>query len=240
MRADRTQTARRAGGRARLALSLAAAALLTACPELETPIATVSGRIVGASPGAYVYPLERPDLRASVATDGSWVLHGVPTTVEALVLFDGGPFPTGRAELVAVELDGGALNRLPDRFGGAAAVDPGLLMPLAAEVIATVTVDGGATIQGPSFTVAETEHQAISPASGAQVTIYPLPAGTWDVSASLPGFVSAQAEVQAQPGIAASVTFDLAIDVNLARPGCAALPGCDGGLTCNPADGRCN
>jgi hypothetical protein len=199
---------------------------------------------VGASTGAYVYPLGRPDLKVGVGLDGSYRLAAVPTSVGALILFDGAPFPLGRAERVDVELDGGELNRLDDRFGGGAPVDDSLRMPLAGAVLATVSVDGGATIKGPSFSVLGTEHEGLSPASGSQETIYPLPPGTWDVSASLSGFKPAQVQVQVvqlqiPPGLTVAAALPLEIDLVDPTPGCAALPGCDGGLTCDVSTGRC-
>jgi hypothetical protein len=222
------------------AAALAAAALLAACPELESPLATVAGRILGASPGAYVYPEGRPDLKVPVAPDGTYRLEGVPTSVEALILFDGAPFATGRAERVVLELEGGETNWIDDRFGSGAAVDEALRMPLAASVLATVAVDGGATVERPSFTISGTEHQALNPPSGSQLTIYPLPAGTWDVSASLAGFDTAQVEVQVGAGLTADASLSLGIDLGAAEPGCAALPGCDGGLICDVTNGSCH
>ncbi|HSN13756.1 MAG TPA: hypothetical protein VLT61_03935 [Anaeromyxobacteraceae bacterium] len=218
---------------------LAAAALLAACPELETPLATVAGRIVGASPGAYVYPLGRPDLKVAVAADGTYRLEGVPTSIEAFILFDGAPFSVGRAERVDLELEGGEVNRIADRFGSGATIDEALRMPLAASVLATVSVDGGATVERPSFTVAGTEHEDRAPPSGNQLTIYPVPAGTWDVGASLAGFSPSHVEIQAYAGLTADAALSLEIDLDGPGPGCAALPGCDGGLTCDATDGRC-
>ena len=187
-----------------------------------------------------MYPWGRPDLKVAVASDGTYRLEAVPTSIDEFILFDGAPFPTGRAELVVLELEGGAENRVGDRYGGGATPpDPSLLMPLAASVLATVTVEGGATVVYPSFTVAGTEHQSLIAASGNQLTIYPLPAGSWDVSARLPGFSGAQASIDAAPGLTMDAPLYLLIDGSAPAPGCAALPGCDGGLICNVTDGRC-
>lgn len=226
---------RRAGSKALAAL---AAALLAACPQLETPLAPVTGRIVGARAGAYAYPLGRPDMKVALAGDGSFRLQGVPTEIDEFVLFDGVP-ANGRAERVVQELNGGEENRIPDRYGSDASVDPALLMPLAGTVVATVSVDGGATVAGPSFTFVETDQEALTPATGGQITIYPLAAGSYELSASLAGFTPADVLVQVEPGLTVTALLTLQIDLGAPKPGCAALPGCDGGLSCNPMDGRC-
>lgn len=219
------------------AVAVAVAALLAACPELESPVATVTGRIVGASPGGYVYPWGRPDLKVAVASDGTYRLEAVPTSVEAFILFDGAPYPTGRAERVDLELEGGDVNRVADRFGGGATlVDEALRMPLAGAVLATVSVEGGATVAGPSFTVAGTEHLNVTPLSG---LIYPLPPESFEVSARLPGFSGAQAPVDVAPGQTVDPALYLLVDATAPKPGCAALPGCDGMLTCDVATGYC-
>jgi hypothetical protein len=220
------------------AVTVAVAALLAACPELESPLATVTGRIVGASPGAYVYPEGRPDLMIAVASDGTYRLEGVPTSVDTFILFDGAPYPTGRAERVDLELDGGGVNRIADRFGCGAAVDEALRMPLAGAVLATVSVEGGATVAGPSFTIAGTEHLNLTPPSGSQF-IYPLPPESFEVSARLPGFSGAQAPVDVAPGLTVDAALYLLVDATAPKPGCAALPGCDGMLTCDVATGLC-
>jgi hypothetical protein len=221
------------------ALSVATVALLAACPELQTPLATVTGRIVGASPGAYAYPLGRPDLKVAVGAGGAYRLEGVPTSVGAFILFDGLPFPTGRAERVVLELEGGEENRITDRFSSGSLVDEALWMPLAGSVLASVSVEGGATVSGPSFTVTETEHEDLTPPSGSDLTIYPLPPGSYEVSASLPGFDAATVSVQVEPGLTVDAALGLEVDLDDPEPGCAALPGCDGGMSCDVTDGYC-
>jgi hypothetical protein len=224
------------------AVAVAAAAHLAACPELETPLATVTGRIVGASPGAYAYPLGRPDLKVSVAVAEDWTfrLEGVPTSAGAFILYDGAPFPNGRAERVVLELAGGEENRMADRFGAGASVDDVLRMPLAGAVIAAALPEGGATAIGPAYSVVETDHTDLVPATGEEaIAIYPLPAGSFDVTARLAGFVSRRVTVEVASGATMAVALALEVDTASPAPGCGYALACDNDLHCETADGRC-
>lgn len=224
------------------AVAVAAAAHLAACPELETPLATVTGRIVGASPGAYAYPLGRPDLKVSVAVAEDWTyrLAGVPTSVGAFILYDGAPFPNGRAERVVLDLEGGEENRIADRFGAGASVDDALRMPLAGALIAVARPEGGATAIDPAYSVVETDHTDLVPATGEEaITIYPLPGGSFDVTARLAGFLSRRVTVPVASGATTAVTLALEVDTTSSAPGCAHALACDNDLHCDTGDGRC-
>lgn len=216
---------------------LAALLLLAAgCPQLDSPLATVTGRIVGAAPGAYAYPFSRPDLKTSVTLpDGSFRIEGVPTSIGAIVLYDG----TLRAERVAVELDGGSENGIPDRFGSGAAVDESLRMPLAASVLAAAIPDGGAVPSGAIYTVVGTD--VVEPHSpGATATVLgPLPPGPLEVHVSRAGFLARDAAVEALPGATVPLSIPLTIDGDAEERGCGSGMECEHGLHCNPADGRC-
>lgn len=212
------------------------ALLLAACPELDTPLTTVTGRIVGASAGAHAYPFGRPDLKVAVQADGFFRIEGVPTSASSLVLFDG----ADRCERVEVALRGGVVNPIPDRFGAVAGVDATLKMPLAASVVAAAIPDGGADPAGTAYAVDGTDVVARIQAAGQQsVTLGPLPAGALAVRAGLAGFVDGAGSVSALSGATVALALPLPIDLGSAAPGCGASLACLGGLHCNPTDGRC-
>lgn len=214
--------------------------LLVGCPQLETPLSTVSGRVIGAHPGAFAYPLGRADLRVSLALpDGSFRIDGVPTGVEALILYDG----AARAELAPVALQGGETNRLADRFGTDAVLAPeeeGRRMPLAATVLLAALPEGGASATGASYTVVGTHLEArIQLDTEYAVELYPLPAGRFTVRAALGGFLEAGAAIDAISGATTPLALPLDIDADSALPGCASAVACDNDLICSAVDGRC-
>ncbi|MGB8930435.1 MAG: hypothetical protein WCC48_04190 [Anaeromyxobacteraceae bacterium] len=207
----------------------------------------MTGRIVGASvPGAYVYPLGRPDLKVDVQPDGSYRLEAVPTDHRSLVLYDGFPSPNGRAELVTLEIRGGNENPVADRYGaGATSVPSGLKrMPLAGTVLAAAMPDGGATPWQPRFDLPETVHFGMTPATGGAIPVFPLPAGTYQLSAALPGFTLSAVAVTVAAGMTSPAPVALPIDLAATAPGCGSVPAdapsrCENGLVCEPLDGRC-
>jgi hypothetical protein len=213
-------------------------ALLGACGGLETPdfvVGDLAGRIVGAAPGAYVYPLGRAELKTRLAPDGSWTLHAVPVEVEALVLWDG----RDRAELVPVTISPGAQVRVADRFGADSGVAEPLQMPLAGTVLVGVDPEGGALGWLPSFSVRGTEHAHVRPSSGGVEAIYPLPTGIFVVDAAQPGFLGGSASFAVAAGATSASQVQLLIDAGAQAPGCGSAPGCQNGLVCDPDDGRC-
>lgn len=220
--------------------------ILAACGGLETPAGAVSGRIVGAAiPGAYAYPLGRPDLKASVQADGTFRMEGVPTTIRAFVLYDGFPAPNGRAELVMLAVKGGGEARIGDRFGAGAILPPaeeGGRMARAGTVLAAAMPQGGAIAAGPTFAIHGTDQSGVVPSSGGIVPVYPLPAGAFEVAAALPGFVMTAARVDVVAGQTTPAPVSLPIDLDATAPGCGSVPEeprCENGLVCNPEDGRC-
>lgn len=216
------------------------AAIVGACGGLESPVGAVTGRIVGASvPGAYVYPLGRPDLKAEVQVDGTYRLEAVPTGVRSLVLYDGFPFPDGRAELVVQEILGGRENRIPDRFGGVSG-----LMPVAGTVLAAAVPDGGATPWRPTFNLPQTVHANLIPVTGGVYSVWPLPAGEYDVGALLEGFIAGGSTVTVSAATTSAAPVPLLVDLGATAPGCGAVSAaapsrCENGLVCELADGRC-
>jgi hypothetical protein len=215
--------------------------LLAACGALETPVATVSGRILGAGAGAYAYPLGRPDLKVLPSIDGagtaSYRLEGVPTDVRALVLWDG----ADRAELVPVDVVGGETNRVADRYGAAAAVSESARMPLAGTVLAAALPEGGAVPAPPAFTLLETDHFRLPPDDGETVTatLYPVPAGRFEILATTAGFRERRISVQVIAGGTVPAQLLLEVDLDAEAPGCAATESCENDLHCDGGDGRC-
>jgi hypothetical protein len=232
--------------------------LLAACGGLEKPdleSATVTGRIVAARtdgvlsappcaqpalscPAAYAYPLGRPDLKVDVASDGSFELEGVPVSTTAIVLFDG----VGRAELAPLAVQGAMVNKLDDRYGENAAPPSGAAkMPLASVLVAGVKIDCGANVRGPQFALRETDHlRETPPPSGAAAAIWPVPKGSYDLSAVMSGFKEGLAHVAVPDG--ATVTADVQMDVDTGdvEPGCSATGGCQNpSLSCDTSDGYC-
>jgi hypothetical protein len=237
------------------ALPVLLALIVAGCGELATPVGDVTGRVVGAMPGAYAYPLERPDLKVDLVIDadgvGTYSIPAVPTSVEAIVLYDGAPppdgnvaTPDGRAELVPVELTGGTLNRVADRFGAVAAVDELQRMPLAGTVLAAAVPAGGATPWQPTFALPATPLDRLVPVSGGTYAVWPLPPGRFDVAAALPGFVPGAGIVDVAPAATTPAPVSLPVDLGATKRGCDAVtasgvPKCENGLVCEPADGRC-
>ena len=214
------------------------AVLVGACGGLETPVANVgivSGRIIDAGPGAYAYPLAHPDLKVMVAADGSYAISHVPPGATSIVLYDG----VQRAELVPAEVKEAVELRLADRYGSYASVGELEKMPLAGAVLAAVTPEGGAIASGPAFSFRLTEHLGVVPPAGGVITLYPLPTGTFDLSALLAGFREGVAPVAVLSGATVTAQVRLPIDLQSSAPGCGSAPGCENGLVCSPADGRC-
>lgn len=220
------------------------AMFLVACGALESPVGEVTGRIYGASAGAYAYPLGRPDLKTSLVPSGAgystYTLPEVPIEVQSLVLYDG----ADRAELVPVHVTGGQVNAVAERYGAAAPVDELVRMPLAGTLLAVAVPEGGATPWQPSFTLPATDHGGLVPASGGIFNVYPLPAGRYTLGAKLAGFVPGTAFVDVSAGATMPGPVPLPVDLGAPAPGCGAVSSsapapCEGGLVCEPADGRC-
>lgn len=222
-------------------MALIPVVLLVACGGLESPVGDVSGRIIGASAGAYAYPFGQPALKTQLAIDasgvGTFTFRDLPANaVSAIVLYDG----SDRAELVPVTMEGGRVNRLADRYGAAATLSSELLrMPLAGTLLAAAVPDGGATPWQPTFDLPQTDHANLTPSSGGVYTVWPLPAGQFGVSASLTGFKGGATTVHVVSGMTMTAPVTLPIDLGAARPGCGSAPGCENGLVCEPLDGRC-
>lgn len=222
----------------RTALALAAAAALSACAAcggLGSPDpsrGSVSGRLLGASANAYVYPLGQPERKVDLADDGRWRLDELPA---------------GPAELVIVDETSGVWHaeRLPVQVAGADRVEvparEASSLALAGRVAAVARFGGGCESSALRLTVIGTDQQDVAPAAvGSAALLERLPAGSFRLAGRSGGFVEASADIEVQSG--ATVAYELALPVSSgeATPGCTADgAGCRSGLYCDRDDGLC-
>jgi hypothetical protein len=231
------------------------ALILSGCGGLGQPVGDVKGRIIGATSAGHAYPVGRPDLAVPLVVGaddvGTYSIPNVPNTVPAIVLYDGAPPPgvsavDGRAELVPIHVNGGEINVIADRYGAKAvlpAAQEGLRMPRAGTVLAAVVPEGGATPWRPTFNLPQTVHANLVPDTGGVYSVWPLPAGRFDVGALLAGFKGGATTVNVVSGSTMTAPVTLPIDDGAVAPGCGAISGapsqCENGLVCEPLDGRC-
>jgi hypothetical protein len=202
--------------------------LAAACGELETPDLAhgdVTGRVAGAAPGAWVYPLGAPERKVAVASDGRFLLSELPAGAVRLVLFDGGL----RAEVVEVVV-AGAGRTVVER----SAAD----MPLAGRLVMTVIPEGGVVPVAPRFRVRGTDQAGVAQDGGSAV-IFPLPAGAYQLDTEMDGFQASEDGVAVASGLTDGVEVRLQVATSGA-PGCTANgEQCRNGLRCDLGDGRC-
>jgi hypothetical protein len=214
-------------------MAAAVAALLAAgCGSVENPdlgTGTVTGRISGASPGAYAYVLGAPSVHAPIASDGSFRLDRVPAGERKIVLFDG----SAGAGAVDVEVEGASIANLPD---------PGSLPPACAILVAAGL--GGAKPTGLSFSVdgallRAADGTLVTSVPGPAAALFPLPAGDWTLRAGQPGYRESATAIYKLTG-GASWPVDVTLDVESAsdRRGCVSS-GCEPSLACEAGDGYC-
>ena len=197
-----------------------------ACGGLDTPDlqhGAVTGRIPGARAGAYAYVLGSPEVLVQAAQDGTFRLDQVPAGQPNIVLFDG----SAGAESLAVRVDGASVSHL----------DPGRPLKPAATLLVAASPLSGALPTGLAFTVDGTPLRQVSGESGV-AALFPLPAGTFAVLATQPGFQEKRVDVEVGEGGSGSLELDLDVATGDQRRGCLSC-GCDHGLACNPVDGRC-
>lgn len=217
---------------------LAALLSLTAgCGGLDSPdLATgeVQGRILGASAGAYAYPLGRPELAVRAAAGGDFSFRfALPSGAQELVLYDGGV----RAERVPVEVEGADVRTVADRRGeGASGAGP--MMPLAGAILAGVRAVGGALPLDPRLEVVGTDQRSVQAVTA---LFQPLPAGRYRLTAQMAGFLAGAADVDVVEGASTSYELDLWVDDDDLERGCVATGGCESSsLECDEDDGLCH
>jgi hypothetical protein len=202
--------------------------LFAACGELETPDlghGEVAGRVTGAGPGAYAYPLGAPERKVALEADGRFRLEELPAGPLRLVLYDGGL----RAEVVELVVVG-AGRSVVER----SAAD----MPLAGRLVMTVVPEGGVAPVGPRYQVRGTDQAGLVHPDGSAV-LFPLPAGAYDLDTAMEGFQGATDGVAVTAGATGGVEVRLLVATSGVL-GCAAVGElCRNDLRCDVGDGHC-
>jgi hypothetical protein len=198
----------------------------TSCGALHTPDlghGAVTGRIVGARADlAYAYVLGSPEILARAASDGTFRLDHVPAGQPVIVLFDGDK----GAEAVTLKVDGASVSTL----------ELGRPLKPAGTILASANPLGGERATGLTFTVEGTPLQAVPGEGGAY--LFPLPAGTVTLRLDEPGYRGQSVSADVGEGKSSEVTVQLEVDTQDEHRGCLSS-GCESGLVCAPADGRC-
>ncbi len=205
---------------------IVACALAMGCGQLQSADlqhGAVAGRIPNAAPGAYAYVLGAPEILAPAAADGSFRLDQVPAGAATVVLFDG----ASGAEGLPVTVDGASISR----------IEPNRPLRTAAALMAALNPLDGTRPVGLAFSVAGTPLRNVTAASGAAL-LFPLPAGTFALTATQPGFEDRSVTVVLAEGGSSSLDVALSVNTRDDRRGCVSC-GCDHGLSCDPDDGRC-
>jgi len=227
----------KAGRSTAMVLSLGLGTHLCACSgELQNPdLATgaISGQVVSAAAaGGYVYLLGAPALTAPIGADGGFSLGDVPVGAQELVVvagYQGGGTSVTKAALAPVTVRPGMRERL---------TQDAAQMPAAGRVVAAVRPPAGAVATGAAFSALRSNQIDKAGPAGGQVLV-DLPPGTWDVTARLPGYRAPLPVAAAVPaGASVQVEIPLEVETGDQQRGCLST-GCDNGLHCSPADGRC-
>jgi hypothetical protein len=193
-------------------------------PDLQTGAVRGTVSNVSASVG-YAYVLGAPQLKGGIAADGSYRIDHVPVgSVDVVVVAAAGG--AMRAEVATVTVASETATRL-DRDASA--------MALAGRIVVAVKPAGGSLGDGARFTVTGTVHQNVA---GPGAVLPGLPAGSWTLSTTMPGFHSRSGAVDVAAGT--DLFVDQTVDVDDAdqRRGCLSS-GCGNGLHCNASDGWC-
>jgi hypothetical protein len=114
-------------------------------------------------------------------------------------------------------------------------------MPLAGTVLAAALPEGGAIPAPPAFTLRETDHYQRPPDDGLPetATLYPVPAGRFELLATTAGFRERRVAVQVIAGGTVPAQLRMEIDLDAEEPGCAATGSCENDLHCDADGGRC-
>lgn len=209
--------------------ALSAVLLLAACGGLESPdlsTGQVSGRLVGAKPGAFAYALGKANTKAELDADGFYTIRGVPVTATgtaSIVLFDG----ANRADIVGAPVKAAMKTRADDADANT------LRQARSVSVTARCAYD----IKADGVTY-EVEGVALrDEARGSGGTLFPIPQGSFTVRARASGMKPKEIPVDVSSDDD-SVEFDMEVeDSDTSHRGCLSN-GCAGDLQCD-GDGGC-
>ena len=209
--------------------ALSAVLLLAACGGLESPdlsTGQVSGRLVGAKPGAFAYALGKANTKAELDADGFYTIRGVPVTATgtaSIVLFDG----ANRADIVGAPVKAAMKTRADDAEANA--------LRQARSVSVTARCAYDIKTDGVTY---EVEGVALrDEARGSGGTLFPIPQGSFTVRARASGMKPKEIPVDVSSDDD-SVEFDMEVeDSDTSHRGCLSN-GCAGDLQCD-GDGGC-
>lgn len=208
---------------------MALALVASACGGFDnTPFrtGTVRGQLTEADPAVAVVSLVgNPEVRSTVAADGTFVLERVPAgPVELFIVAS-----ADKAVRLPVVVPGGGSARLED-----------VVPRVAGFLELRVRGPGRQVLEGGRASVTGTPFQQQPLAKDGSLRVGPLPEGCYTVEASAPGFPAKKAEACVTESESKEVKIQLpgtAEDVDLIHRGCATT-GCEHGTQC-AADGRC-
>lgn len=193
-----------------------------ACGELENApfrIGTVHGRLTESDAAvALVSVLGAPELRSSVAADGSFTLERVPA---------------GQAELFIVASESKTL-RVSLIVQGGQSVSVGPLAPQAASFLSVrVRAPAHEPVDQAQVTLVGTPLEPLRPDGNGRLRLGPLPDGCYTLRIAVPGF----SEVATETCVSAGETEEVKVMLPPPSNGCA-MTGCSDGFLCTQ-DGRC-
>jgi hypothetical protein len=131
------------------------------------------------------------------------------------------------AESVPVQVDGASVSH----------VELGRPLKVAGAVLVAANPLSGSLPAGLTFTADGTRLRQVS-GEGGSARLFPLPAGTFSISAAQPGFLARRVDVDVAEGADAPLELGLEVNIEDEHRGCVSC-GCEHGLACDPADGQC-
>jgi Cys-rich repeat protein len=210
----------------RQTLHIAMGVLLTlgsmGCGELENApflIGTVHGQLTESDPStAVVSVMGSPELRSTVATDGTFKLEQVPA---------------GEAELFIIA-SGSKTLRVPLIVQGGQSISVGVLTPKEASFLSVrVRAPSHQPVDGAQVSLVGTPMEPLRPNQDGRLSLGPLPDGCYTLKVSLSGFP----EVSSDTCVSAGERKDVKVNLPAPSSGCM-VTGCSGDFLCM-LDGQC-
>jgi hypothetical protein len=192
------------------------------CGELQNEpfrFGTVHGQLTESdSAVALVSVMGSPELRSSVAPDGTFTLEQVPA---------------GKAELFIIA-SGSRTLRAPLIVQGGQSVTVGPLTPKEASFLSLrVRAPAHQGVAQARVSLAGTPVEQLTLDKNERVSVGPLPDGCYTLDISLPGFP----EVQSEACVSAGEHKEVRVNLPAPESGCS-VTGCSDDFLCMP-DGRC-